>query len=311
MKFSAQKTAFVFPGQGSQKVGMGKYLAETYPEAKQVFEEVDDAIGKNLSQIIFEGPEEDLNMTENTQPAIMATSMAVWKVLEKQGPIEAQALLVAGHSLGEYAALCAAGAFSITDAALLLDIRGRAMQQAVPFGEGLMAAIIGPDFADVKAAADEAGCEVANDNSPGQVVISGKKEAVLKAMEIAKEKGAKKAVELAVSAPFHCSLMQPAAEVMQEALEKITILEPKIPVICNVTAEATQDVEVIRQNLVSQVCGTVRWRESVKKMEKLGVQSQIEIGNGKVLSGLVKRISGDIKPVTIGAPNEINDYIGA
>lgn len=311
MKFSAQKTAFVFPGQGSQKVGMGKYLAETYPEAKQVFEEVDDAIGKNLSQIIFEGPEEELNMTENTQPAIMATSMAVWKVLEKQGPIEAQALLVAGHSLGEYAALCAAGAFSITDAALLLDIRGRAMQQAVPFGEGLMAAIIGPDFADVKAAADEAGCEVANDNSPGQVVISGKKEAVLKAMEIAKEKGAKKAVELAVSAPFHCSLMQPAAEVMQEALEKIIILEPKIPVICNVTAEATQDVEVIRQNLVSQVCGTVKWRESVKKMEKLGVQSQIEIGNGKVLSGLVKRISPDIKPVTIGAPNEINDYIGA
>ena len=305
----AKNTAFVFPGQGSQKVGMGKYISETYPEAKQVFEEVDDAVKKNLSKIIFEGSEEELNLTENTQPAIMATSIAVWKVLQKDADIQGQCLIVAGHSLGEYSALCAAGAFSVYDAALLLDIRGRAMQQAVPVGEGMMAAIIGPNIDEVKEIAEETSCEVANDNADGQVVVSGKKEAVEKAIELAKEKGAKKCVPLEVSAPFHCSLMQPAADIMQQALESIEIKEPKVPIICNVTAEQTYDVEEIRQNLVNQVCGTVRWRESVKKMEKLGIKTQVEIGNGKVLTGLVKRISGDIGTIHIGAPNEIEEYI--
>lgn len=301
--------AFVFPGQGSQKVGMGKFLTELSPAAKQVFEEVDDALGRNLSKIIFEGPEEELNLTQNTQPAIMATSMAVWKTLEKSGPIDAQCLLVAGHSLGEYSALCAAGALTIAETALLLDIRGHAMQQAVPVGEGAMAVIMGPTLDEIKEIAEESGAEIANDNSPGQVVVSGKKDNVAKAMEIAQAKGAKRVLELPVSAPFHCSLMQSAADIMKEALDKIELREPKVPVLCNITAQQTTDVAQIKQNLVDQVCGTVRWRESVKKMEKLGIKLQVELGHGKVLTGLVKRTSGDINTVALADSHEINEYI--
>ncbi len=288
--YSAKQTAFIFPGQGSQKVGMGLDFFDTYQEAKQVFLEVDDAIGKPLSKIIFEGPQDDLNLTENTQPAIMATSIAIWKVLEAEHPIQNYCSFVAGHSLGEYSALCAAGALTLADTAKLLKIRGEAMQKAVPVGVGSMAAIIGLNFDDVDAIAKEAGCEAANDNTDGQVVISGTKETVAKAMELAKAKGAKRALELPVSAPFHCKLMQPAADKMREALENVTIHIPKVPVIANVTAAATTNPDEIRNLLVKQVTGRVRWRESVQYLGTQGIENLVEIGYGKVLTGMTKRI---------------------
>lgn len=304
--YPAEKTALIFPGQGSQKVGMGKDFAENYAEAKQVFAEVDDAVGKPLSKIIFEGPQEELNLTENTQAAIMATSIAIWRVLEKQKPIEQYAAYVAGHSLGEYSALCAAGALSLADTAKLLKIRGEAMQAAVPVGVGAMAAILGPDFATVDAIAKEAGCESANDNAEGQVVISGSKETVAKAIELAKAKGAKRAVELPVSAPFHCRLMQPAADKMREALSNVKINVPKIPVVANVTAAKTSDPEEIRKLLVQQVTGMVRWRESVRYLKGQGIENLVEVGFGKVLTGLTKRIEESLNSICIQTVDDIN-----
>jgi [acyl-carrier-protein] S-malonyltransferase len=285
-----KNTAFIFPGQGSQKVGMGLDFFDTYPISKQVFLEVDEAVGYHLSKIIFEGPQEDLNLTENTQPAIMATSIAIWRVLEAEHPIQNYCSFVAGHSLGEYSALCASGALSLADTAKLLKIRGAAMQKAVPVGVGSMAAILGLDFDSVDAIAREAGCEAANDNDKGQVVISGLKAEVLKAMELAKAKGAKRAIELQVSAPFHSRLMQPAADIMREALERVTIHIPKVPVVANVTATATSNPDEIRDLLVKQVTGRVRWRESVQYLAAQGIENLVEIGFGKVLTGMTKRI---------------------
>jgi [acyl-carrier-protein] S-malonyltransferase len=269
---------------------MGKDVADAFPVAKLVFQEVDDAIGQNLSAIIFSGEQDELNLTENTQPAIMATSIAIWRVLEQEAGIAEYCSLVAGHSLGEYSALCAAGAISLADTAKLLKIRGQSMQKAVPVGQGAMAAILGLSFADVKAITETTGCWAANDNTDGQVVISGGKSEVLKACELAKEKGAKRALELPVSAPFHCPLMQPAAEAMREALSCVKINTPKVPLIANVTAAEVTNADEIRDLLVQQVTGSVRWRESVLAMHAGGIENLIEIGYGKVLTGMTKRI---------------------
>lgn len=308
--------AFIFPGQGSQFIGMGQDLAESFAEARHVFEAVDDALSQNLSKIMREGSESDLNLTENTQPALMAVSMAVVEILKKQGGIDiAQSCaFVAGHSLGEYSALTAAGTFDLADAARLLKIRGQAMQQAVPVGVGAMAAILGLDFEEVKeiaaAASNSEICEAANDNSVGQVVVSGHKAAVAQAISLAQEKGAKKAVELPVSAPFHCALMQPAADAMKDALTDAKMVAPAVPVVANVTAQPTQDPNEIRDLLVRQVTGTVRWRESVLNMKELGVSEMVELGAGKVLSGLVRRIDRDIACESVGTPEQIEALIG-
>ncbi len=304
-QFTAKQTAFIFPGQGSQKVGMGKDFYDNFPVAKAVFDEVDEAIGKPLSKIIFEGPQEELNLTENTQPAIMATSIAIWRVLSKDLGIEHFCSLVAGHSLGEYSALCASGALSLADTAKLLKIRGAAMQQAVPVGVGSMAAILGLDYNTVATIASQAGCQAANDNADGQVVVSGLKEAVARACELAKEKGAKRAVELPVSAPFHCCLMQPAAEKMREALANVTINTPKVPVVANVTAFQTTSPDEIRNLLVEQVTGTVRWRESVQYMKSQGILNLVEIGYGRILTGLTKRIEESLSSSCIQAVEDI------
>lgn len=304
--------AFVFPGQGSQAIGMGKALADQYAAARAVFEEVDDALGEKLSDIVFNGPEDQLTLTANTQPALMAVSLAALRALEAEGiTIKGQAACVAGHSLGEYSALAAAGALSVTDAARLLRVRGNAMQKAVPVGEGAMAALLGLDFEAAVAVAREAAegdvCEAANDNAPGQVVVSGAKLAVIRAVDIAKAKGAKRAMLLNVSAPFHCQLMKPAAEAMAEALASATINAPIVPIFANVTAAPTSDPEAIRSQLVAQVTGTVRWRETVAAMAGAGVDKFVEVGAGKVLSGLIRRIAPGEGVIDFGKPTDITD----
>lgn len=304
--------AFVFPGQGSQAVGMGRELAEAFPSARAVFEEVDSALDQNLSKIMWEGPKEDLTLTENAQPALMAVSMAVMRVLEQEKgfSLKDNVKFVAGHSLGEYSALAAAGAFSLSDTARLLKLRGKAMQAAVPVGEGAMIALLGAglDVAQqVADAAKEAGvCQVANDNEPTQVVLSGHKTAIDKVAELGKPLGIRRAVLLPVSAPFHCSLMQPAADAMAEALAKVDIKTPTVPVVANVLAEAVTDPEEIRKRLVEQVTGTVRWRECVSYMTANGVTDMYEIGSGKVLAGIVKRIEKSLNATSIGAPADFD-----
>lgn len=307
--------AFVFPGQGSQFVGMGKDLADAFPIAKAVFQEVDDALSQNLSKIMFEGPDTELNMTENTQPALMAVSVAVARILQDAKPdllTPAHCTFVAGHSLGEYSALTAAGSFSLSEAAKLLKIRGQAMQKAVPVGVGAMAAILGLDLPDVSVLVQEAsGAEIvsaANDNSYGQVVISGHKAAVEKAIGLATAKGAKRAILLPVSAPFHCALMQPAADRMEEALAAASILPPSVPLVANVIASDVTDPAQIRKLLVEQVTGMVRWRESVLFMKTQGVTETIELGAGKVLAGLTKRIDGEMSGKAIGTPKDIEEF---
>ncbi len=312
-------TALVFPGQGSQSVGMGKALADAFPVARDTFEEVDAALGEKLSRLMFEGPEADLVLTANAQPALMAVSIAALRVLEKEAGLDLarDAKFVAGHSLGEYSALAAAGAFSLADTARLLRLRGRAMQQAVPVGEGAMAALLGLDFdAGVAVAAEaqaEVGgvCQVANDNGGGQVVVSGSKAAVEKAIEIARTRGAKRAMMLAVSAPFHCALMQPAADAMAAALAGTTIHAPKIPIVANVVASPVTDPAEIRDLLIRQVTGTVRWRECVSYMAAHDVDRFVELGAGKVLTGLLKRIAGGASGVAIGAPTDVEAYKAA
>ena len=303
--------AFVFPGQGSQTVGMGKALAEAFPAARQVFDEVDAALGERLSDIVWNGQADRLTLTENAQPALMAVSLATMRVLEQEAGVDPvrDVAFVAGHSLGEYSALAAARAFSIGDAARLLRIRGRAMQKAVPVGVGAMAALIGVELDDVKPIVAEAAgtgvCSAANDNGGGQVVISGEKSTVERAVEIAKSRGVKRAMMLPVSAPFHCPLMQPAADAMAEALAHVVVTPPVVPLVANVLARPIREPADIVRSLVEQVTGTVRWRESVLFMVRSGVTSFYEIGAGKVLTGLIKRIADTASASAIGAPDDI------
>jgi [acyl-carrier-protein] S-malonyltransferase len=303
--------AFVFPGQGSQAVGMGKALADAFPAARVVFDEVDAALGQKLSALMWDGPDDQLTLTENAQPALMAVSMAALAVLEAEHGITVAntAVCVAGHSLGEYSALAAAGTFTLADTARLLKIRGRAMQAATPVGTGAMAALLGLDFKTAAEVAAEAAqgdvCQAANDNSDGQVVISGHKAAVERACDMAKARGAKRAILLPVSAPFHCALMQPAAEAMAEALAKAMMKDPVVPVIANVVAGPVRDAATIRQKLVEQVTGTVRWRECVYAMSDLGVDVFVEIGAGKVLTGLAKKNAPEAKAIAVGAPDDV------
>jgi len=303
--------AFVFPGQGSQAVGMGKALAETFPAAKAVFEDVDEALGEKLSAVMWEGPAERLTLTENAQPALMAVSLATLAVLRQEAGVEIarDAAFVAGHSLGEYSALAAAGSFAVAEAARLLRIRGRAMQQAVPVGSGAMAALLGLEFDAAATVAAEAAqgqvCQAANDNGGGQVVVSGDKAAVERAVEIAKAHGARRAMMLPVSAPFHCALMQPAADAMAEALAATVVKPPCVPLVANVLAQPISEPAEIVRRLVQQVTGTVRWRDSVGFMAARGVTTFYEVGAGKVLSGLVKRIAKQAVGVAIGTPEDV------
>jgi [acyl-carrier-protein] S-malonyltransferase len=312
-KFSenSMTVAFVFPGQGSQTVGMGKALAANFAAARQVFDEVDAALDSKLSTIVFEGPSDTLTLTENAQPALMAVSLATLRVMETEAglSLEHDAQFVAGHSLGEYSALAAAGAFTVADTARLLRTRGQAMQKAVPVGSGAMAALIGLEFDAASAVAAEAAqgevCQAANDNGAGQVVVSGSKAAVERAVNIAKDKGAKRAMLLPVSAPFHCALMQPAADVMAEALTKVSVKQPAVPLVANVLAKAIRTPDEIIRGLIEQVTGTVRWRESVLYMAKAGVTNFYEVGAGKVLSGLIKRLAGDAMVTAVGSPDDV------
>ncbi|HKC34339.1 MAG TPA: ACP S-malonyltransferase [Xanthobacteraceae bacterium] len=309
--------AFVFPGQGSQAVGMGKALAETFPAARRVFDEIDEALGDKLSRIMWEGPAETLTLTENTQPALLAHSLAVMRVLETEAGVDLarDAAFVAGHSLGEYSALAAAGSLTLADAARLVRIRGRAMQKAVPVGAGAMAALLGLEFDQAAEVAAQSAqglvCQAANDNGGGQVVVSGDKAAVERAVEIAKQKGAKRAMMLTVSAPFHCALMQPAADAMAAALADVALKAPAVPVVANVTARPVVEPAEIVRRLVEQVTGTVRWRDSVAFMAGQGVTTFYEAGTGKVLSGLVKRIAAGAAGVAIGTPDDVAAFRAA
>ena len=308
--------AFTFPGQGSQAVGMGKELAETFAEARAVFEEVDEALGQKLSTIMFEGPEETLTLTANAQPALMAVSIAVMRVLEARGlSLKDKVSYVAGHSLGEYSALCAAGTFSLADTARLLRIRGNAMQSAVPVGEGAMAAIIGLEQTDVEAICQEASrggsCQIANDNGGGQLVISGSKPAVEVAARLATEKGAKRAIMLPVSAPFHSALMAPAADAMREALAKVEKHDPIVPLIANVRAAPVTNAGEIADLLVEQVTGQVRWRETVEWFARNDVTTLYEVGSGKVLTGLARRIDKSVTGIAINTPADIDSALAA
>jgi [acyl-carrier-protein] S-malonyltransferase len=306
--------AFMFPGQGSQVVGMGQALAQNFAPARTVFDEVDAALGEKLTAVMWEGPAERLTLTENAQPALMAVSLAVMRVLEAEAGLDLarDVRCVAGHSLGEYSALAAAGALSISDTAQLLRIRGRAMQEAVPVGEGAMAALLGLSFEEATEVAAQARqgqvCDAANDNGANQVVVSGHASAVERAIELAKERGAKRAVKLPVSAPFHSGLMRPAAEVMAQALTKVTLNPPVVPVVANVTAAPSSDPKQIREALVLQVTGTVRWRESIAAMAAAGVTTFYELGAGKVLCGLAKRIADQARCFTIGTPEEVRGF---
>jgi [acyl-carrier-protein] S-malonyltransferase len=307
--------AFVFPGQGAQVVGMGRDLAEAYPAARAVFDEVDAALGEKLSALVWEGDIAELTLTANAQPALMATSIAAMQALEAEGVPVASAAFVAGHSLGEYSALCAVGALSLADAARLLRLRGTAMQEAVPVGEGAMAALLGLDLAATEAVAAEAAagggvCEAANDNDPAQVVVSGSRSAVERAVEIAKAKGARRALLLPVSAPFHCALMQPAADRMAEALAEVAIAAPAVPLVANVKAEAVHEPEEIRRLLVAQVTGRVRWRESVAWMASQGVGEFVEVGAGKALGGMIRRIAKGAAVKAVGTADEVRALAG-
>ena len=307
--------AFVFPGQGSQAVGMGRELAEAFEVARLTFEEVDDALNQRLSRLMFEGPEADLTLTENAQPALMAVSTAVMRVLTSEGGVDLgkHAAFVAGHSLGEYSALCAAGAFSLADTARLLKLRGQAMQKAVPVGKGAMAALLGAEIEQAQAIAADAAqgevCTVANDNSSGQVVLSGHAEAIDRAVVLAAERGLKRAVRLTVSAPFHCPLMQPAADAMAEALAAVTVNAPAVPLVANITASSVSDPNEIRRLLVEQVTGMVRWRESVLFMKEQGVDILVEVGAGKVLAGLAKRIDKELSALSIQGPADVESFL--
>jgi len=307
--------AFVFPGQGAQTIGMGKALADAFPAAQAVFDEVDEALGEKLSSLIWEGEIEELTLTKNAQPALMATSIAALRALESEGLNVADASFVAGHSLGEYSALAAAGAISIADTARLLRTRGTAMQEAVPVGVGAMAALLGFDFEAARAVAEEAAqgevCQAANDNDPSQVVVSGHKGAVERAVEIAKAKGAKRALLLPVSAPFHCALMEPAARVMADALDNVEIRTPSVPLVANVVAHSVEEPAEIRSLLVEQVMGSVRWRESVSWMAAQGVTEMWEIGAGKALSGMIKRIDRSVATRAVGTPEDVAAAIAA
>jgi [acyl-carrier-protein] S-malonyltransferase len=306
--------AFVFPGQGAQAIGMGAALAQAYPAARAVFDEVDEALGQDLSGLIWQGDQDALTLTQNAQPALMATSIAALRALQSEGVGLDGVAYVAGHSLGEYSALTAAGALDLSDTARLLRIRGKAMQDAVPVGVGAMAAILGLDFEAVGQVAAQAAqgqvCQAANDNDPAQVVVSGHKQAVERAIDLAKAAGARRAMLLPVSAPFHCELMQPAAEAMQQALAEVTINAPVVPLVANVRAEAVSDPDQIRALLVAQVTGSVRWRESVAWMAAQGVDEFWEIGAGKALSGMIRRIAKGVATRQVGTPDEVATAIG-
>jgi [acyl-carrier-protein] S-malonyltransferase len=309
--------AFLFPGQGSQAVGMGKALADAFAPAREVFQEVDEALSQKLSRIMWEGPDDQLILTENAQPAIMAASIAVIRVLAREGGLDLarHARLVAGHSLGEYSALCAVGAFTLADTARLLKIRGQAMQSAVPVGVGAMTALIGADIEGAESVARDAAaeggvCVVANDNAPGQVVLSGSKDAMDRVPDIAKARGIKRAIPLSVSAPFHCPLMQPAADAMALALAQVTIRPLAVPVLANVTAMETAEPEMVRRLLVEQVTGRVRWRESMLALRGLGVDGTVEMG-GAVLTGMVKRIDKELQAISLEQPQDIEAFAKA
>lgn len=308
--------AFTFPGQGSQAVGMGRELADSFPQARAVFEEVDDALGEKLSTIMWEGPDDALTLTANAQPALMAVSMAAIRAMEAGGlDIAGRVAFVAGHSLGEYSALCAAGVYSIADTARLLRTRGNAMQQAVPVGEGAMAAIIGMEQADVEAVCSESAqdsvCQIANDNGGGQLVISGSKAAVERAAALASERGAKRALMLPVSAPFHSALMAPAGEAMRKALAGVAAATPVVPVVSNVSVSPTTDPEEIANRLVEQVTGRVRWRETVEWFASNGIETVYEVGSGKVLTGLARRIDRSLTGISVGSPADVEAAVAA